>query len=481
MSDTKRCKGPCGQVLSLAEFGPTPVNADGKAGKCRKCTNAYKVERNKKLREAKQSQTIDKPADPPVTDHKGSATEYVYTASSDGQTMDEQPQPVRSAVERFDELEAEAESCQECGALPPGHRCIDHEPEDPLVAMTTYGTNAQREAAEQLIAHGSVQAAAEALDTSPEKLRATLGELHRTSARRGWSPAHDMIKPVPPGFHVKGVSTYYRNGEARGQWVKSKVDEQHKVEALLDALSGLADQWKGKADPSVLAPLDEPLDDDLLCVYPMGDPHLGMYAWGLETGGRDFDLAIAERNLCAAVDRLVARAPRAKQALIINLGDFFHADSTAGTTTKGTRVDTDTRWGKVLRVGIRAMRRCIDQALLKHESVRVICEIGNHDDHSSVMLALALEQFYEREPRVEIDTSPAKLHWFRFGQNLIAVTHGDTLKMADMPLTMACDRKRDWGETEYRYAYTGHVHHDSLKEYPGVIVESFRTLAPNDQ
>ena len=45
---------------------------------------------------------------------------------------------------------------------------------------------------------------------------------------------------------------------------------------------------------------------------------------------------------------------------------------------------------------------------------------------------------------------------------------------------MATDRAKDWGETEYRYWATGHIHHDTLKEYPGVKVESFRTIAAKD-
>jgi hypothetical protein len=212
----------------------------------------------------------------------------------------------------------------------------------------------------------------------------------------------------------------------------------------------------------------------------MGDPHLGMYAWAAETG-QDFDLQIAEHNLVAAVDHLVGLAPRAKQALIVNLGDFFHADNKQGTTTGGTRLDNDTRWGKVLGVGIRTMRRCIDRALQKHEKVRVVCEIGNHDDHSAVMLAIALEMYYEREPRVEIDTSPAKFHWYEFGANLIGITHGDTARFSELGGVMACDQPEAWGRTKHRYWYCGHVHHDSVKELHGVTVETFRTLAPKDK
>jgi hypothetical protein len=289
----------------------------------------------------------------------------------------------------------------------------------------------------------------------------------------------EEIQPaLPPKHLLKGVSTLVdERGNVRAQWIKTRIDEIDKYNALLEAMNGLADAWKGKADPVPQASVH---NDDLLVVYPMGDPHIGMYSWAAETGNH-FDLVIAEQNLVAAVDHLVESAPPARTALIINLGDFFHADNSQNQTMRShNALDVDTRWGKVLGIGIRAMRRCIDKALEKHEFVRVICEIGNHDDHSALMLAICLQQYYEREPRVEIDTSPAKFHWYRFGKNLLGVTHGDTVKAKDLPGVMACDRAEDWGETKHRFWYVGHVHHDSVKEYPGVMIETFRTLAAGD-
>lgn len=290
----------------------------------------------------------------------------------------------------------------------------------------------------------------------------------------GRAPLHGS---APDGYLMRGRSTLYnKHGQIIAEWVKTAKDKEDEYKALVQAIESITGGW------DKVTPIKKPkgfLAEDLLTVIPLGDPHLGMFSWAQETG-QDFDLDIAEANLVAAVDHLVGLAPKAKQALLISLGDFFHADNSANQTTHGTRVDVDTRWSKVLRIGIRAMRRCIDRLLETHEKVNVICEIGNHDSHSAVMLALALDQFYANEPRVEIDTSPAKFHWYRFGKNLIGVTHGDTVKAKDLPSVMACDRASDWGETEYRYWYCGHIHHDVVKEYPGVTVESFRTLAPAD-
>jgi hypothetical protein len=283
--------------------------------------------------------------------------------------------------------------------------------------------------------------------------------------------------PAPEGYILRGRSTLYnKDGAIIGEWVKTAKDKEEELKQMLKALEAFSEGWDR---PKAIKKPKGLLADDLLTVIPLGDPHLGMFSWHQETG-QDFDLDIAASNLFAAVDHLVGLAPKSKQALLVNLGDFFHMDNSSNQTTRGTRVDVDSRWAKVLQVGIKVMRRCIDRLLETHEKVTVINAIGNHDSHSAIMLALALDQFYADEPRVTIDTSPAKFHWYRFGKNLIGVTHGDTVKAKDLPGVMAVDRAKDWGETDYRYWLCGHVHHDTLKEMPGVTIETFRTLAPAD-
>jgi len=298
----------------------------------------------------------------------------------------------------------------------------------------------------------------------------------RKAARSGWSPAHSMTKTVPEGFHVKGVSTLYgADGAVAAQWVKSSKDKDN-LDTLMEAIQSIADPLRGEAKP-IKSP--KVADEDLLVVIPFGDPHFGLHAWH-EESGEDFDLKIAERDLVSAMDEMMRVSPHAKQALIISCGDMFHSDSNAGTTTKGTKVDVDSRWPKILSVGIRAMRYCIDAALKKHEHVTFVPVCGNHDAHTSLVLGLCLQAFYEREPRVEIDVQPGRYHYYRFGNCLIGMTHGDTVKKEQLPGIMAFDRKEDWGQTEHRTWVTGHIHHETVKEFPGVTVESFRTLAARD-
>lgn len=297
-------------------------------------------------------------------------------------------------------------------------------------------------------------------------------------ARQGWSPEHDMTKTVPDGFHLKGTSTLYdEDGKARMQWVKTSIDHERQRELFIAAAKAMADEL-----PQV-SRVAEPLAtmSNLMAVYPIGDAHIGMRAWGEETQGSDWDMTEAVRVQCGAMAALVDLAPPAEQAVIINLGDWFHADNMEGTTSRsGHSMDLDGRYAKMIDVGIRVMRQCITSALEKHKTVRVINVVGNHDDTGALWMSVALRHAYENEPRVQIDKSPAAFHYVEFGKVMIGTHHGHTCKAERLPGVMAADQAKAWGRTEHRYWYLGHVHHQSVKEYAGVSVESFNTLTAKD-
>ena len=296
-------------------------------------------------------------------------------------------------------------------------------------------------------------------------------------ASRGYAPEHDMTRTVPDGYLVKGVSTYYNaNGEVTGQWVKSAVDNEALQEAVTQWLAACVVDLP-KLKPRKAA--GEYTKSRMSC-YPIGDAHIGMRAWAEECG-KDWDLAIAERVQCGAMAELVDLAPATEQAVIIDLGDWFHYDSMAAVTPRsGHNLDADGRYAKMISVGMKIMRQCIESALTKHKTVKVICIPGNHNETGALFISVALSHIYENEPRVIIDKTPALFTYFQFGKTLVGIHHGHTCKAEKLPGVMAADRPKEWGESEFRYWWCGHVHHQSVKEYPGGSVETFNALAAND-
>ena len=344
--------------------------------------------------------------------------------------------------------------------------------------LLQFATPRQAEFIEAIEQHGGMRAAARALNVSSGTIGNSMDALKKRAARQGHAPEHSMVHAVPDGYIVKGVSTYYNeDGKPTGQWVKSSISEQRQAELLKEFAATLAEEVKGLAP---ITPAPQHCMEDLLCVYPLGDPHVGLRAWA-EEAGEDFDLNTAEQLTCAAIDRLVASAPPAQTALLLNLGDAYHADDESNTTRKsGHTLDVDGRWAKIQQVGLRSMLYCIRRLLEKHERVEVRINRGNHDGHSSYALSLMLSCYFHNEDRVHVDLSPAVAWYYQFGRVLIGSTHGDTLKGKDMMGIMADDCPKAWGDTKFRVWYVGHVHHTDIKEYRGGIVEYFRTLAARD-
>jgi hypothetical protein len=303
--------------------------------------------------------------------------------------------------------------------------------------------------------------------------------LERAAAKKDSAKHH---AGAPLGYHLRGVSTLKRpgpDGEVILEWVKT-AKERDPAELLRAFREAIA------LDPIPPAQYTGvPLNNDVheahrLAVYPMGDPHLGMLSWPEETGD-DFNLNIARANLSSATDKLVYLAPPTRDALLVNLGDYFHADNPEAVTKRsGNSLDVDSRWAKVLSVGVRLKVDLVKKLRQKHARVWVFVAGGNHDDQSAVMLRVCLAMYFENDPGVIVDASPSMFHYHRFGANLIGITHGHTVKAKDLPLLMAADRAQDWGATRHRYWLCGHVHHESVKEYSGCKVETFNTLAAKD-
>lgn len=306
-----------------------------------------------------------------------------------------------------------------------------------------------------------------------------MSEWTKTPATTATGEAVPIDPIVPPRHRIKGLSTLVgADGAAIVQWVKTAGEPEPREELLARLLAELP--ARVPAREGTISPPSAPLSTDLLAVYPLGDPHIGMLAWAAESGA-DFDLKIVEDLMCAAIRDLVTRGPRAARALLVNLGDALHFDNDAGRTTKGDHtLDVDGRLAKVLMVAMRILVYMIDCLLEHHEFVEADTQIGNHDGHSSIWLAIGLNAYYRNEPRVKIPVDPAVRHYHRFGKVLIGTTHGDKTKADDLGSIMATERPEDWGATTYRAWLCGHVHHQTVKEYRGCKVETFRTLAARD-
>lgn len=338
-------------------------------------------------------------------------------------------------------------------------------------------TDTQRSRIEAVIKHGNMTQAAKALGVHRSSVSKALKACRIRAAKAGDDPEGSLNHKAPAGFSVDRVSSFLdEDGNVARQWVIANRDKEDQFNEMLEAWQDACENMPR----ATLLPAPKNSLNDLLCDYTIGDNHTGMFAVA-EEAGEDWDLEKSMDILKKGMNHLVDSAPAAGIAYILDVGDFFHSDNQSNrTNNSGHALDVDGRYSKILSAGIECVCVLIDLALQKHAKVLYRSVIGNHNEHSAIMINLAINMRYHNEPRLEVLDSPSIHHYYQFGTNLLADTHGHTTKADKLPLLMAVDVPEMWASTTNRVWRTGHVHHLSEKEYPGCSVVTYRTLAPKD-
>jgi hypothetical protein len=343
--------------------------------------------------------------------------------------------------------------------------------------LREWATPRQLQVIDAIEKHGSHRAAAAALGMSHGSVGDSMAGLKKRAARMGYAPEFDMTRPVPDGFFLRGTSTYFnKDGKVAGQWVKNQIDHDKQREIFDAAFAAMAQTL-----PRIhAAPRPEKTIDALCNLIVFTDYHLGQLSWGRETGA-DWDLKIAESLLLASFVHMVESSPKAKSCVLTLQGDLLHTDGLLPLTPAHKNVlDADGRFSKIVAAAIRVIRRLVDHALIKHDSVHlVICE-GNHDEASSVWLRQMFAALYEKEPRLTVNDSELPFYVHQHGEVMLAFHHGHKVANEQLPMLFAAQFPKIWGNTVKRYAHCGHRHHVDEKEYAGMTVTQHPTLAARD-
>ena len=293
---------------------------------------------------------------------------------------------------------------------------------------------------------------------------------------KGFSPVHDLVKEIPAPLMLKGTSTLYKDGKSVLQWVKTKMDPEREAELIQEFIAGISD------DIPRAAPVPSPLNgaDGRLNLFPITDYHLGMLAWGEETGD-DWDMEIAESLALQWLQYAINSAPKAGTAVLANIGDFMHWDGLAAVTPASKHVlDADSRYTKLVRVAVKMIRVMIEMLLETHDKVHVIMAEGNHDEASSVWLRETLPLIYENEPRISFDRSPDPYYCYEFGKVALSFHHGHKANFKRVEAAMLGKFREAYGRTKYFYCHTGHLHHLKMDETTTMVLEQHRTLSAKD-
>jgi len=351
---------------------------------------------------------------------------------------------------------------------------------DPRVLKEFATTDRHHEVLDAVIETGSANKAARKLSCNRRSVDRLLKSLEEKAASQGVAPHRDLVHQTAEGFDAKRISTAYKeDGSVALQWV---IQEPHKrdMKAKIDAMmEGMKDDLKGFKKP-VKAP--SKVNSDYLAMYMIGDHHFGMLADSeTKLDDDDWDIKIATQILIDATARLSNRVGDAEVGVLLNVGDFFHADSSKNETTAGTRVDVDTRIGKTFKLAGRLFQVLINKMLETHKEVVVINVRGNHDSDMACHLSSCIELLYSQDKRVKVLPNYSKFIHYQWNNNLFVFHHGDRMKHEQILQAVIKNLDDEWSQSKNRYCHLGHIHHHIAREVGSMHFEHWGSLTSTDQ
>lgn len=302
--------------------------------------------------------------------------------------------------------------------------------------------------------------AARELGISAITLRRSLKE----AALRGLmvDPAiSEAMGAVNTGLTPALVWAKTKNADGTGYSVllKPPRGEENLVDQIREAIAGIA------ADAPHY-PLKPPPEGDHLLIMDLADVHIGKLCVDSETG-YTYNRDVAVHRMVEGAKALLNRSQSydVGRVLLVIGNDILHVDTPAGTTTSGTSQDTDGSIFQMFRDALAAIIK-ISEALAEHANVDLIFCPSNHDWLMGWALAQTVAAQTANNSRIkttEYNISEVHRKYYRFGSNLIGLTHADGAKEKDLHALMTAEARQHISECPHLYWFLHHFHHKIRK------------------
>lgn len=271
----------------------------------------------------------------------------------------------------------------------------------------------------------------------------------------GWRIVEEI---QPDGTKIRNSVRYSVDGK--------KVDTLDLADEIKTALADMTPRG------AITAPTDLP--EDLCNFIPLCDLHVGG-----EYGDPEYLSVVHD-----SITRLVSNLPKAKKAVLIDMGDLLDANDHHGLTpASGNECDVIRENHLKNTVdALNIMRHAIELLAQTHEEVEVHLLRGNHDETAYIGVLVALAIHYKDTPNVDVKLTDENFRVIEWGKCGVFPHHGDKAKWEALKDVFADQFSDAWTRAKYwRFIWTAHVHHDKQRELGGAMGEHFRTLAkPNN-
>lgn len=286
----------------------------------------------------------------------------------------------------------------------------------------------------------------------------------------------DTEQVLHPDLALTGISQMVRTEDGI-MWVKTNKEQQSQIDRFERIGSAILEQIKPRSPVKCKVKHES---DEMLSCYILSDFHLGMFGYD-----GDWDTKIARDTLYKWVDHVVKHSLDSHTGLFLQLGDFFHANSSKpATPASGHMLDVDTHWEDVIEIGTEVLEYALERMLEKHEHVHFINAEANHDPDAAKWVQRWFERLYRDNPRLSVDCTKGGYYAYQWGDTSIFAHHGHAKGLTDVSKVLTAMYPEIFGATKHRYAHLGHFHHAKRRPMgdDGLMdVQIHTTLAAKDQ
>ncbi len=286
-------------------------------------------------------------------------------------------------------------------------------------------------------------------------------------------------------FKIKKIQQSRWNAQKAGGEIIEMVAVKVKLEPIIgvdidiEKMKKLFDEIPPFKAPKIERVVGNKIDKNVMVEIPLLDVHYNKRTEKFITGS-EYNSDIADIRFKEVVDQVIQSYPYAS-TYVLQIGqDFFNVDTFAGTTTGGTPQDIHQSLEVMFN---QATMTTIEQVKkLASLGAKVVIKYvpGNHSKLMSWMLTKYLEAYFEKTKNVEVDATPHKRKYVRWGTNLIGFSHGDK-EHKNLPFIMQQEAAQDWADTTHREWHLGHLHHLVTEEKGGIIFRRLSALAGTDR
>lgn len=264
------------------------------------------------------------------------------------------------------------------------------------------------------------------------------------------------------------------------RWEQVQRDAQKWLRFETEVLSRLEQTMEGAHLVQAPKLALRPTKNKFCVVTSATDFHWGMYSWGKETG-ETYNRQVALQRLQSTTEDLINSLPGQPEEIVLAVGsDWFHVDGDVSMTTKGTPQDIEGSPAEIMVTGCEVARDHI--LMLKQVApVRVVQMAGNHDRVNSLALLLYLSAWFKDDPDVTVVQNFQPRVYHTYGNTLIGFHHGDQTPLERLGPCMATEAREAWGQTRHHVFFSGHLHHDRVREVNGIKHFQMPSLAGTDR